>query len=263
MKALFGMCSASMGQVRKAIPSACKAQVCTYESNTVNKHVDVWLVPSLRMLKKKMPFRGVVIVFDSPLYLSSITSLEFLDVTRNTAHTFNFKHFTPSLLDPVRKALRLKDRKKFDLSEVDYFHSIIENVTSGTVLDKYNQLFYSLPGTKEKIVLKAALLKFMFEDAPLSIVKKVLEDSFSDEELCCEYLDDLVAFLDSPEGRNVKDACKDVRDSRIELLKKKKPLSVPYARIIKKYGVDRFELKYLAKTYYKNCGDDDPAMMEG
>jgi len=255
MKGFFGIANASVGQVHRLLY---KYRVAVASETGYRKGYQILLVPTLRLFRKLMPTKGVVVVFDAPLYLDSMKDLKMLDSHQTQTFRYVFDRFTPKVIAPVIKALKSPE-KSVDTTPLDFHHSIVENVTQGTLLDKYNMLFYCLEGTPDKILLKSALLRYLFEGISIDDVQYELENSF-DNPLALSYMDKMLDFLETEAGNNILMACREVKKTRQELLSRGKPLSVPYAKIIKKYEVDRFELKYLSRDYYKNCPQDDPAL---
>lgn len=195
--------------------------------------------------------KGIVIIFDNPTVLNELEPLKFLDVSKKeNSYTFTFDSINKKELFSSFKLLRNSkiDHVDFKIEPLKVIPKMIDKITSGKFLNKFNKFTYSVTNHTNRSGFIKLILSYLFGDVPYKNYKSWVSKYVPIRGKGKKLYEDVQLFLDSKECVLLKKA---LQECKKDVNKNGKKIPIKYKTISKKYNIDTFELKYLNITYKK------------
>jgi hypothetical protein len=225
---VFGSVCHTLTELKQAFKlKGCK--VIVLSENIKTKPLDgvIYIAPSLKTFSFNSQIVGKkssVVVIDTPFALSN-HKIPILD--SEVPESFRF---LPNKLKSLSKALSFKPIY-LEVQNIDFLNTLIDTVTSSSIISIYNTALYELPNKAEVVKFQKWFISELFSvESPV-------------EPLDIESIDVLLDYLELNVG--YRQSFKEISVFQ----KEGKP--IPYEKISKANKVEQYELNYFTRLAYK------------
>lgn len=191
--------------------------------------------------------KAACFVFDSPLQLKGLSEIYPCDYDNSKLdYMFRFRPVNYSRLHS--RVIRSHESGKLhvSISEFKVIPKVIDRVKNGTFLDKFNSFIYSVTNHKTRGTYQKLIISYLLGNISLQQLQSTKK--FRSRKASSLY-SEVIRYLGSRFGNNLKSAMMAAAASTGP--------AVPYAKLCKKYGVDKYELKYLVLLWRKQGAFSD------
>ncbi len=199
------------------------------------------LIRNLKVLNSANYKECAVFIFASPIRLSELTGVTYLDMMIDpAAKGFGFKLTYNIDLVKYRANMRQSDEKQKQIARDSREHLTIltDSVKEGSLLTPLMTFIYSLPNATLQTPVKIAVAKIISKGLPLTQLDKLIA-STSDYVISEKAKSKLYNILQSDVGERYMSAFKQYHQT------KKKKGSISLASIANKFNVSDYEIRYL------------------
>ncbi len=189
--------------------------------------------------------RVTPIIFDSPLLLLKIDQLYMLDsqTPPSLSYIFGFQPISQKRLVSLVTKVDHTPPLHCTFKKLQIIPELLGQVKTSGVLEAYNDLM-RITKPEQKDSVRFAVLTFLFIDFDLVHFRQTLQKIYSKRYVKNKAIA-FYHYFNSEDSQQLRHACQDIANCRA----KKKPII--YSKIVKKFAVSQFELRYLVKLWVK------------